>query len=46
METAVKTGEFYYLMMVCGAFAVFGVMLALNYIQYRGWLKRQPVDRR
>jgi hypothetical protein len=41
-----KTGEFYYLLMVIGAFAAFGLALAANYLQYRGWLKRQPVKRR
>ena len=35
-----KTNEFYYLVFVCGAFAAFGVGLAINYIRYRRWLKR------
>jgi len=41
-----KTGDFYYLVMVLGAFALFGVSLAANSLQYRSWLKRQPVKRR
>ncbi len=36
------SNEFYYLIMVCGAFAVFGVAMAANYIRYRNWLKHQP----
>lgn len=36
-----KTNEFYYLIMVCAAFAVFGVALAANYVQYRRLLKIQ-----
>jgi len=39
------TNEFYYLMTACGAFTIFGLALALNYIQYRSWLKRQPTHR-
>jgi hypothetical protein len=35
-----KTNEFYYLVFVCGAFAAFGIGLAVNYIRYRNWLKR------
>ena len=37
-------GEFYYLVMVCGAFAVFGVSMAIAYVQYRRWLKHQPTS--
>jgi hypothetical protein len=33
--------EFYYLVLVCGAFAVFGVATATNYIRYRQWDKQQ-----
>jgi hypothetical protein len=40
-----KTNEFYFLVLVCSAFAVFGVALAANYVQYRRWLK-QPVRNR
>ena len=32
--------EFYFLVMVCGAFGVFGVGLAISYIQYRRWLRQ------
>jgi hypothetical protein len=32
--------ELYFLIMVCGAFAVFGLVLAGSYIQYRRWLKQ------
>jgi hypothetical protein len=42
MEPAMPTNELYYLIMVCGAFVVFGVVLALGYIQYRRWLKQSP----
>lgn len=37
-----RSGEFYYLVMVCAAFAAFGLIVATNYVQYRRWLK-QPV---
>jgi hypothetical protein len=40
-----RSGEFYYLVMVCVAFATFGLVVAANYVQYRQWLK-QPVRRR
>ncbi len=30
--------DFYFSVMIFGAFAVFGVGLAVNYIQYRRWL--------
>ena len=34
--------EFYYLVMVCGAFTVFGVSMAIGYVRYRRWLKHPP----
>jgi len=37
-----KTNEFYYLILVCGAFSVFALALAANYAQYRRLLKTQP----
>jgi hypothetical protein len=40
-----RSNEFYYLVVVCGTFVVFAVGLAVNYIQYRRWLK-QPVSHR
>ncbi len=40
------SGEFYYLIMVIGAFGVFGLAVATSYIQYRRWLKHQPVTNR
>jgi hypothetical protein len=36
-----KTNEFYYLVMVCTAFSVFGLALATNYVRYRRLLKEQ-----
>ncbi|MGZ5912465.1 MAG: hypothetical protein ACXWLB_21505 [Reyranella sp.] len=39
-----QSNEFYYLVMVCGTFAVFAASLAVSYIQYRRWLK-QPTSR-
>jgi len=45
MEPAMQPHEFYFAVMVFGAFTVFGVVLAGSYIQYRRWLK-QPVRRR
>ena len=41
-----QSNEFYFLVTVCGIFAVFGVGLAVNYIQYRRWLKQQPASGR
>jgi hypothetical protein len=32
--------EFYFLVMVCGLFVAFGAGLAVNYIQYRRWVKQ------
>lgn len=37
-----SSNELYYLIMVCAAFIVFGVMIGGSYIQYRNWLKHQP----
>lgn len=39
--------EFYYLVLVLGAFSAFGVALAVARVQYTTWLKkqvRQPVQ--
>jgi hypothetical protein len=44
-EPAMQSYDFYFSAMVFGAFAVFGLGLAINYIQYRRWLKR-PESRR
>ncbi len=33
------TNEFYFLMLVCAAFAGFGLALAGNYLSYRRWMK-------
>jgi hypothetical protein len=44
-ERAMQGNEFYFLVMVCGIFVAFGAGLAVNYIQYRRWLK-QPVSNR
>jgi hypothetical protein len=41
-----KTNEFYYLVMVCMAFSVFGLALAANYVRYRRLLKRADLVRR
>ena len=40
-----QPNEFYFAVMVGGAFVAFGLGLAVNYIQYRRWLK-QPDSRR
>ena len=37
-----RSGEFYYLILVCGGFVVFGLALAANYIQYRKWRRQHP----
>ena len=37
--------EFYFLVMVCGIFVAFGAGLAVNYVQYRRWLKQPASDR-
>jgi len=36
------TDELYYLIMVCAAFGLFGLAMAVSYVQYRSWLKQQP----
>jgi hypothetical protein len=36
-----RSGEFYYLLMVIGSFGAFGLAIAASYIQYRRWLKQQ-----
>ncbi|MFI4998959.1 MAG: hypothetical protein ACHQK9_03680 [Reyranellales bacterium] len=33
--------EFYYLVLVCGAFALFGVGTAISYARYRRWENQQ-----
>ncbi len=33
--------EFYYLVLVCGAFALFGIGTAINYARYRRWEHQQ-----
>ena len=40
-----RTAESYYLILVCGSFAVFGVVLAANALKYKGWLARQPAKK-
>ena len=35
-----QSNELYFLVMVCGTFVAFGAGLAVNYIQYRRWLKQ------
>jgi hypothetical protein len=40
-----QSNEFYFAVTVFGAFAVFGLALAINYVQYRRWLK-QPDSHR
>ena len=37
-----QSNELYFLVMVIGAFAVFGVVLAGSYVKYRRWLKETP----
>ena len=37
-----ESHDFYFLLMVCAAFAVFAVGLAAGSIKYRNWLKHQP----
>ena len=34
--------ELYFLIMVCGAFGVFALVLASSYVKYRQWLKQTP----
>jgi hypothetical protein len=41
MEDGVTTNEFYYLVLVLGAFAAFAVGTSLATIQYKTWLRRQ-----
>ena len=40
-----RSGEAYYLIVVCSAFVIFGLALAANYIHYRRWLQQQPAKR-
>jgi hypothetical protein len=39
MESAVTTTEFYYLLLVLGAFGAFAAAMSLATIQYRAWLR-------
>jgi hypothetical protein len=39
-----QSNEFYFAVTVFGAFAIFGLGLAVNYVQYRRWLK-QTINR-
>lgn len=41
MEDSVTTNEFYYLLLVLGAFAAFGMSTSVATLQYRVWLRRQ-----
>lgn len=34
------TNEFYYLMLVLGAFATFGIAMSVATIQYKAWLRQ------
>jgi hypothetical protein len=38
-----QSNDFYFALTTLGAFAVFGVALAINYVQYRRWLKQAPL---
>ena len=40
-----QSNEFYFAIMVLGAFVVFGLGLAINYVQYRRWLNRTGGNR-
>ena len=40
-----QSNEFYFLVMVCGIFVAFGAGLAVNYIQYRRWVKQVSSQR-
>ena len=44
-EPAMQSYDFYFSVMIFGAFTVFGVGLAINYIQYRRWLKQSGSHR-
>jgi hypothetical protein len=46
MEDGVTTNEFYYLVLVLGAFGAFAIGTSLATIQYKTWLRRQVAARR
>jgi hypothetical protein len=37
-----ESHDFYFLLMVCAAFAVFAAVLAASSVKYRNWLKHGP----
>ena len=39
-----RNAESYYLIMVCASFAVFGMVLAANFLKYKGWSKTHPIE--
>jgi hypothetical protein len=39
-----ESNDFYYLLMVCAAFALFAVVLATSSIKYRAWLRHRPTQ--
>jgi hypothetical protein len=41
MEDSVTTNEFYYLLLVLGAFAAFALGTSVATLQYKAWLHRQ-----
>jgi hypothetical protein len=43
MEDSVTTNEFYYLVLVIGAFGAFAVGVSVATIQYKAWLRRVAV---
>ena len=43
MEDSVTTNEFYYLLLVLGAFAAFALGTSVAMLQYKAWLRRQGI---
>jgi hypothetical protein len=43
VEDGVTTNEFYYLLLVIGAFGAFALSMLLATIQYKAWLRQTPV---
>lgn len=41
MEDGVTTTEFYYLLLVLGAFGAFAVGMSLATVQHKAWVRRQ-----
>jgi len=41
MEDGVTTNEFYYLLLVLGAFGAFAAGISVATLQYKAWLRRQ-----